>query len=155
MSAEDASFNSWIKEYRPDENSINSQISYYDKGELLGMLLDLEIRRRSNNAKSLDDVMRIWSRQPRRNLTVTYLLDAIYSNGNSIEESDPYYARSRKFMGVVTYGRPRANVTVTGGSCSTHVPPIVNVVHPGSGHTESIVPRGRIQSGSDSFCIGV
>jgi len=59
MSAEDASFNAWIKEYRPDENSINSQISYYDKGELLGMLLDLEIRRRSNNAKSLDDVMRM------------------------------------------------------------------------------------------------
>jgi predicted metalloprotease with PDZ domain len=58
MSAEDASFNAWIKEYRPDENSVNSQISYYDKGELLGLLLDLEIRRRSNNAKSLDDVMR-------------------------------------------------------------------------------------------------
>lgn len=59
MSAEEASFNSWIKEYRPDENSVNSQISYYDKGELLGLLLDLEIRRRSNNSKSLDDVMRI------------------------------------------------------------------------------------------------
>src|SRR5437660_4317224 len=58
MSAEDASFNSWIKEYRPDENSVNSQISYYDKGELLGLLLDLEIRRRSNDSKSLDDVMR-------------------------------------------------------------------------------------------------
>jgi predicted metalloprotease with PDZ domain len=58
MSAEDASFNAWIKEYRPDENSLNSQISYYDKGELLGLLLDLEIRRRSQNAKSLDDVMR-------------------------------------------------------------------------------------------------
>ena len=58
MSAEEASFNAWIKEYRPDENSVNSQISYYNKGELLGLLLDLEIRRRSNNAKSLDDVMR-------------------------------------------------------------------------------------------------
>ena len=58
MSAEDASFNSWIKEYRPDENSVNSQISYYDKGELLGLLLDLEIRQRTKNAKSLDDVMR-------------------------------------------------------------------------------------------------
>ena len=57
--------------------------------------------------------------------------------------------------GSATYGRPRVNVTVTGGSCSTHVPPIVNVLHPGSGHTESIVPRDRIQSGSDSFCIGV
>lgn len=58
MSAEEASFNTWIKEYRSDENSINSQISYYDKGELLGLLLDLEIRRRSNDAKSLDDVLR-------------------------------------------------------------------------------------------------
>lgn len=58
MSAEEASFNSWIKEYRPDENSVNSQISYYDKGELLGLLLDLEIRRRTNGSKSLDDVMR-------------------------------------------------------------------------------------------------
>ncbi|HEY8205493.1 MAG TPA: PDZ domain-containing protein [Pyrinomonadaceae bacterium] len=59
MSAEEASFDAWIKYYRPDENSVNSQISYYDKGELLGMLLDLEIRRRTNNAKSLDDVMRM------------------------------------------------------------------------------------------------
>ncbi|HXU41867.1 MAG TPA: hypothetical protein VN675_06040 [Burkholderiales bacterium] len=55
---------------------------------------------------TLDDVIRIWSRQPRRNLTVTYLMDAIYSNGNSIEESDPFHARFRRFMGVVTYGRP-------------------------------------------------
>ncbi len=58
MSAEEASFDSWIKLYRPDENSINSSISYYDKGELLGLLLDLDIRRRTHNAKSLDDVMR-------------------------------------------------------------------------------------------------
>lgn len=58
MSAEESSFDAWIKFYRPDENSVNSQISYYDKGELLGLLLDLEIRRRSDNRKSLDDVMR-------------------------------------------------------------------------------------------------
>jgi predicted metalloprotease with PDZ domain len=58
MSAEGASFDSWIKFYRPDENTVNSQISYYDKGELLGLLLDLDIRRRTNNARSLDDVMR-------------------------------------------------------------------------------------------------
>jgi predicted metalloprotease with PDZ domain len=58
MSAEEASFDAWIKFYRPDENSVNSQISYYDKGELLGLLLDLDIRRRTDNRKSLDDVMR-------------------------------------------------------------------------------------------------
>ena len=58
MSAEEASFDAWIKFYRPDENSVNSSISYYDKGELLGMLLDLEIRKRTRGSKSLDDVMR-------------------------------------------------------------------------------------------------
>ena len=58
QSVEESSFDSWIKFYRPDENSVNSQISYYDKGAILGLLLDLEIRKRSNGAKSLDDVMR-------------------------------------------------------------------------------------------------
>ncbi len=58
QSVEDSSFDTWIKFYRPDENTINSQISYYDKGAILGLLLDLEIRKRSNNAKSLDDVLR-------------------------------------------------------------------------------------------------
>ncbi|HEY6120764.1 MAG TPA: PDZ domain-containing protein [Pyrinomonadaceae bacterium] len=58
QSAEEASFDSWIKYYRPDENSINSQVSYYDKGAILGMLLDLQIRKLSNGSRSLDDVMR-------------------------------------------------------------------------------------------------
>ena len=58
QSVEESSFDSWIKYYRQDENSINSQVSYYDKGAILGLLLDLEIRKRSNGRKSLDDVMR-------------------------------------------------------------------------------------------------
>ena len=58
QSIEDSSFDTWIKFYRPDENTINSQVSYYDKGAIVGLLLDLEIRKRSNNAKSLDDVLR-------------------------------------------------------------------------------------------------
>ena len=58
QSVEESSFDSWIKFYRQDENSVNSQISYYDKGAILGLLLDLEIRKRSKGAKSLDDVMR-------------------------------------------------------------------------------------------------
>ena len=57
QSAEEASFDTWIKFYRQDENSDNSQISYYDKGAILGLLLDLEIRNHSNGAKSLNDVM--------------------------------------------------------------------------------------------------
>lgn len=57
-SLEEASFDSWIKGYRPDENSINREISYYDKGAIVGALLDLEIRNSTKGAKSLDDVMR-------------------------------------------------------------------------------------------------
>jgi len=58
QSASDSSFDTWIKQYRPDENSVNSRISYYDKGYMLGLLLDLEIRQRTAGARSLDDVMR-------------------------------------------------------------------------------------------------
>jgi predicted metalloprotease with PDZ domain len=54
----DASFDSWIKAYRPNENSVNTGISYYDKGAVVGMLLDLEIINDSKGAHSLDDVMR-------------------------------------------------------------------------------------------------
>jgi predicted metalloprotease with PDZ domain len=57
-SLEEASFDAWIKYYRQDENSINNQISYYDKGEIVSMMLDMTIRSASGGAKSLDDVMR-------------------------------------------------------------------------------------------------
>jgi predicted metalloprotease with PDZ domain len=58
QSAEQASFDAWIKYYRPDENSINTSISYYTKGAVLGFLLDAKIRRATNGMRSLDDVMK-------------------------------------------------------------------------------------------------
>ncbi len=56
-SLEEASFDAWIKFYRQDENAINNQISYYDKGEIVNMMLDITIRSASGGVKSLDDVM--------------------------------------------------------------------------------------------------
>jgi predicted metalloprotease with PDZ domain len=53
-----ASFDAWIKEYRPDENSSNVSISYYTKGAVVGFLLDARIRSATNGRRSLDDVMR-------------------------------------------------------------------------------------------------
>ncbi|MCJ8208202.1 PDZ domain-containing protein [Mucilaginibacter sp. RS28] len=53
-----ASYDAWIKAYRPDENSINTGISYYNKGAVIASLLDLEIINDSNGKYSLDDVMR-------------------------------------------------------------------------------------------------
>jgi predicted metalloprotease with PDZ domain len=58
QSAEDASFDAWIKQYRPDENSPNVSISYYTKGAVIAFLLDAKIRSATDGAKSLDDVMR-------------------------------------------------------------------------------------------------
>lgn len=54
----ESSFDAWIKLYRPDANSANSQISYYLKGEMVSLLLDLAIRMKYQNQRSLDDVMR-------------------------------------------------------------------------------------------------
>lgn len=54
----ESSFDAWIKLYRRDANSDNCQISYYLKGEMISFLLDLLIRERQGNERSLDDVMR-------------------------------------------------------------------------------------------------
>jgi len=55
MSLEDASLTAWVKYYRPDENSSNSAVSYYQKGELVALLLDLALRRAGC---SLDELLR-------------------------------------------------------------------------------------------------
>ena len=57
QSVSDASFDAWIKYYRKNENFMNSQVSYYTKGMVLGALLDLEIINGSEGEQSLDDVM--------------------------------------------------------------------------------------------------
>ena len=57
-------------------------------------------------AETVNDILLSWSKQPRRDLTLTYLMDAIYSNAKLVEETDPYYADLDRFMRVVTYGRP-------------------------------------------------
>lgn len=58
QSLAESSFDAWIKSYRPNENSYNTGISYYDKGAIVGMLLDLEIINNTAGKSSLDDVMK-------------------------------------------------------------------------------------------------
>ncbi|TXK52204.1 M61 family metallopeptidase [Pontibacter qinzhouensis] len=53
----EASFDAWIKSYRPNENSRNTEVSYYTKGTVLGHLLNMELMNATNGAKNLDDVM--------------------------------------------------------------------------------------------------
>jgi predicted metalloprotease with PDZ domain len=59
QSAEQSSYDAWIKLYRPDENSRNTTISYYTKGAVVGWLLDARIRHATHGAKTLDDLMRL------------------------------------------------------------------------------------------------
>lgn len=74
-SLEEASMDAWIKYYRQDENSVNNQISYYDKGEIVNMMLDVTIRAASKGTRSLDDVMR-------------YLYDEFYKKGRNYTPED-------------------------------------------------------------------
>ena len=56
-----SSFDAWIKLYKPDESNLNTTVSYYLKGGLAMVALDLQIRRRTEGARSLDDVLRaLW-----------------------------------------------------------------------------------------------
>ena len=52
-----ASFDAWIKAYRPNENSYNTTISYYSKGSVVANMLDLMIINKTKGKKNLDDVM--------------------------------------------------------------------------------------------------
>jgi predicted metalloprotease with PDZ domain len=63
QSLEESSFDAWIKLYKPDESNANTTVSYYLKGGLVMFGLDLNIRRRTNGTRSLDDVLRaLWTR---------------------------------------------------------------------------------------------
>ncbi len=59
----ESSYDAWIKLYRRNAYSDNNQISYYLKGQLVSLLLDLLIRAKHQNKRSLDDVMGLmWER---------------------------------------------------------------------------------------------
>jgi predicted metalloprotease with PDZ domain len=64
QSIEESSFDAWTKFYKQDANASNAIVSYYAKGSLVALALDLKIRSESEgNAASLDDVMKeCWER---------------------------------------------------------------------------------------------
>ncbi|MBC7911068.1 MAG: M61 family metallopeptidase [Pyrinomonadaceae bacterium] len=98
-SVEEASFDAWIKFYRPDENAVNNQISYYDKGGIVGMLLDLEIRRVSKGERSLDDTMRYlyaeFSKKGRNYTPEDFQRAAERAAGASLDSFFSKYVRGR------------------------------------------------------------
>lgn len=63
ISLREASREAWIRSYRPDANTLNSTVSYYTKGAVLGFVLDTRLRSESEGEAGLDDVIRLmWER---------------------------------------------------------------------------------------------
>jgi predicted metalloprotease with PDZ domain len=69
QSIAESSFEAWTKFYKQDESAPNTIVSYYAKGALLALCLDLTIRKESNGKKSLDDVMRyLWNKYGKKSI---------------------------------------------------------------------------------------
>lgn len=66
QSVAESSFDAWTRFYKQDENSPNALVSYYSKGALLALALDITLRKATDGHRSLDDVMRLmWQRHGR------------------------------------------------------------------------------------------
>jgi predicted metalloprotease with PDZ domain len=76
QSVAQSSFDAWVKYYRADENTPNATVSYYTKGSLVALALDLTLR--GSGAGSLDAVMRLlWQRSSGGAITEADILSAI------------------------------------------------------------------------------
>lgn len=80
QSVAQASFDAWVKYYRQDENTPNATISYYTKGALVALCLDLTLRAEGHG--TLDDVMRgLWARSKGGPMTEDDLADTLKALG--------------------------------------------------------------------------
>lgn len=91
QSLAESSWDAWIKYYRQNENSKNSLISYYDKGAVIGAMLNLSILSSTNGQKSLDDVLRyLWEeyyKKQKRGFTDEEMQKAVeFVAGRSMED---------------------------------------------------------------------
>jgi predicted metalloprotease with PDZ domain len=58
QSVAESSFDAWVKLWKNSPNAFNAEVDYYEKGEQVSLLLDLELRQRSENRASFDDALR-------------------------------------------------------------------------------------------------
>src|SRR6516225_1480186 len=87
QSVAEASFDAWIKYYRADENTPNSTVSYYTKGSLVALRLDLALR--AGGKTTLDDVMRaLWREAPGGAVTEELILKTVARLGGRAIAAD-------------------------------------------------------------------
>ena len=94
QSVAQASFDAWVKYYRQDENTANATISYYTKGSLVALCLDLTLRQQAKS--SLDAVMRgLWQRCRGGPMTEADLLAVLeHLSGRSFQKEILLWAHS-------------------------------------------------------------
>ena len=128
----ESSFDAWTKFYKQDESAVNNIVSYYNKGAVLAMCLDLLIKSKSNNNYSLDDVMRyLWNQHGKRHIpTPVDIIQHIVETQLDINLSEffqsalysteelPFNEMLEKF-GVKCHFFPRENLDDKGGEMTT------------------------------------
>ncbi|HEY5922428.1 MAG TPA: PDZ domain-containing protein [Kofleriaceae bacterium] len=96
QSLEQSSFDAWIKLYKPDESNLNTTVSYYLKGGLVMFGLDLHIRRRTSNARSLDDVLRmLWKRYGAKGVPHPDELQPVFEEATELELGEIFKSQIR------------------------------------------------------------
>lgn len=138
QSVAESSFDAWTKFYKQDENSSNAIVSYYTKGGLVAMGLDLTLRRLTNHKLSLDDVMRdLWQRfgQVQKPVaefdiltTCVHLLEQHQVNTQGIDQFSEFFnnavygtqdlplEEALRFVGVELNVRPASSLNDSGGN---------------------------------------
>ena len=98
-----ASYDTWIKQYRPDENTANTTINYYPKGAVIAFLLDARIRRATSGAKSLDDAMQL--AYQRYSGAKGYTLDEFYQTMSDTASTNlrAFFAATAESTGELDY----------------------------------------------------
>ncbi|PKG99161.1 M61 family metallopeptidase [Paraglaciecola sp. MB-3u-78] len=128
----ESSFDAWTKFYKQDESAVNNIVSYYNKGAVLAMCLDLLIKNKSDGNFSLDDVMRhLWSQHGKlaiptpvdvvQNILKTQLnidLNNFFQSALYSTEELPFNELLEKF-GVQCHFSPRENLDDKGGVKTT------------------------------------
>ena len=104
----DASYDAWIKAYRRNENSANTTISYYGKGSLVALLLDIEICASTNGKHNLDALMRrlyqLYEKNPHQGITEEQIIQAAGSlTGRSMGSFFHDHVHSTKDFDYVGY----------------------------------------------------
>jgi len=88
QSVAESSFDAWVKYYRQDENAPNAIVSYYAKGSLVALALDLAIREKSAGKRSLDDVMRLmWARYKAGQAIAEDAITALFLEATGVDVS--------------------------------------------------------------------